>query len=146
MTAYRPPGWMTKQVFNPLVALFAKRLGISLDGANVLAVRGRRSGEWRTVPVNPLPYQGQRYLVAPRGDTEWVRNLRAAGKGELRLGKRRRAFRAEEVAGTEKPPLLRAYLTRWGHATASYWGDLNKDSSDDDISRFAQNHPVFRIQ
>lgn len=146
MAAYRPPGWMTKNVFNPLVALFTEKLGISVDGANVLAVRGRRSGAWRTVPVYPLPYQGQRYLVAPRGDTEWVRNLRAAGSGELRLGKRRRAFRAEEVPDAEKPPLLRAYLKRWGHVTTTYWGDLKKDSSDQDIRRAAPNHPVFRIQ
>ena len=144
MARYQQPGWIVTRIFNPVVALFAQRLGISLDGAQVLAVRGRRSGQWRTVPVNPLTLNGQRYLVAPRGDTEWVRNLRAAGGGELRLGKKRRPFRAEEVADAEKPPLLRAYLKRWARATGAFF-DAKPDAPDDDFRRIAPDHPVFRI-
>lgn len=63
------------------------RHGISLLGSRVLSVRGRKSGEVRSVPVNLLPFAGERYLVAPRGQTQWVRNLRVAGEGRLRVGR-----------------------------------------------------------
>src|SRR5579859_3552440 len=108
-THYRAPGWFTRNVFNQLVAFLTKR-GISILGSRVLAVRGRASGEWRTTPVNLLTYEGRRYLVAPRGETQWVRNLRVARDGELRVGRRVEAFRAVELADDEKPPVLRAYL------------------------------------
>jgi len=77
---YRAPGWFTRNVFNRLVALLTRQ-GVSVMGSRVLAVKGRTSGEWRTTPVNLLGYEGRRYLVAPRGETQWVRNLRVAGTG-----------------------------------------------------------------
>ena len=79
---YVRPGWFTKHVFNPLVAILT-RVGISVWGSRELRVRGRKSGEWRTTPVNLLIYEANRYLVAPRGETQWVRNLRVAGVGEV---------------------------------------------------------------
>ncbi len=88
------------------------RLGISVWGSRMLCVRGRKSGESRSTPVNLLTYEGQRYLVAPRGHTQWVRNLRVAGGGELRVGRRAERFAASELADTQKPDLLRAYLKR----------------------------------
>ena len=90
---YRAPGWFTRNVFNQFVA-FLTRQGISVLGSRVLAVKGRTSGQWRTTPVNLLTYDGRRYIVAPRGETQWVRNLRAVGTGELRLGKRAERFAA----------------------------------------------------
>ena len=84
----RAPGWFTRNVFNRLVA-FLTRQGISVLGSRVLAVKGRTSGQWRTTPVNLLTHDGHRYLVAPRGEAQWVRNLRAAGTGELRVGRAR---------------------------------------------------------
>ena len=69
--------WMNG-FFNGLVRTLT-RYGISIYGSRVLYVRGRKTGEWRTTPVNPLSYGGHRYLVAPRGHTQWVRNMRAAG-------------------------------------------------------------------
>ncbi|WP_369640718.1 nitroreductase/quinone reductase family protein, partial [Nocardia sp. JMUB6875] len=91
------------------------KLGISVAGSRLLAVRGRKSGEWRTTMVNVLTTEdGRRYLVAPRGHTQWVRNLRVAGSGELRLGRRSEVFSANEVADDQKLPILRAYLDRWG--------------------------------
>src|SRR6266700_3706907 len=99
-------------LFNKAVAGLA-RMGIGVCGARVLAVRGRVSGEWRTTPVNPLTVGGERYLVAPRGHTQWVRNLRAAGGGELRIGKRVERFTATELPDERKPEVLRAYLKRW---------------------------------
>src|SRR5438067_10636317 len=106
MTArYVKPDWFTKNVFNPTVALFT-RLGISVWGSRILRVRGRKTGEWRSTPVNLLTYQGQRYLVAPRGSTQWVRNLRATGSGELALGSRVEPFSAVELADDDKVPIL----------------------------------------
>jgi deazaflavin-dependent oxidoreductase (nitroreductase family) len=102
---YLKPGWLTSRVLNPLFM----RLGT----IPTLAVRGRTSGEWRTVPVNVLELDGQRYLVAPRGDTQWVRNLRATGRGELRLRGRVEPFRATEIPDNEKPRVIEAYLARW---------------------------------
>src|ERR1700721_1577767 len=103
-TRYIKPGTMTG-LFNAAGARLT-RMGISVAGSRVLAVRGRTSGEWRTTPVNPLTHEGRRYLVAPRGETQWVRNLRAAGAGELRLGKRAEPFRGRELTADEKVPVL----------------------------------------
>ncbi|MBV9040633.1 MAG: nitroreductase family deazaflavin-dependent oxidoreductase, partial [Acidimicrobiia bacterium] len=93
---YKKPGWFTRFVFNPIVAGFT-RLGISVLGSRVLRVRGRKSGEWRTVPVNLLTHEGQRYLVAPRGETQWVKNIRVAGGGELQLGRKIEAISVVEL-------------------------------------------------
>ena len=98
---YRAPGWFTRNVFNQLVA-FLTRQGISVLGSRVLAVKGRTSGQWRTTPVNLLIHDGRRYLVAPRGETQWVRNLRAAGTGELRVGRRAESSVAENSPTTRK--------------------------------------------
>jgi deazaflavin-dependent oxidoreductase (nitroreductase family) len=100
-------------IFNATVARLT-RMGISVAGSRVLAVRGRTSGEWRTTPVNPLTVpDGTRYLVAPRGVTQWVRNLRAIGTGELRVGRRAEPFRGTEVSDDDKPAILREYLKHW---------------------------------
>src|ERR1700758_4592435 len=111
--ANKRPGWFTKNVFNRLVALLT-RLGLSVWGSRVLEVRGRSSGEWRRTPVNLLTVDGRRYLVAPRGETQWVRNMRASGGGRLRLGSRTEDFTAAELLDdAEKAGILRAYLKRW---------------------------------
>jgi len=122
------------------------RLGISLYGARILAVRGRSRGAWRTVPVNVLEHAGRRYLVAPRGTTQWVRNLRAAGGGELRLGRRCEAFRAVEIGDAEKPPLLRAYLAKWRFEVDRFFAGIGPDATDEALLRIAPDYPVFRIE
>ena len=111
-THYRPPGWFTRNVFNRAVSFLTAK-GVSVLGSRVLAVRGRTSGEWRTTPVNLLELDGTRYLVSPRGEGQWVRNLRVAGSGELRVGNRSEVFTSRELADDEKVPVLRAYLRRW---------------------------------
>ena len=88
--------------------------GISLMGSRVLAVRGRTSGEPRSNPVNLLELDGERYLVAPRGNTQWVRNARAAGSGQLRLGKRIEQVELVELPAGERVPVLRVYLAQVG--------------------------------
>ena len=104
------------------------RIGVSVWGSRTLAVRGRTSGEWRTVPVNLLEHDGARYLVAPRGETQWVRNLRVAGTGELRLGPRREIFRAREIPDSEKPAILRAYLRKWAFEVNQFFQGVGADA------------------
>jgi deazaflavin-dependent oxidoreductase (nitroreductase family) len=144
MAHYRRPDWFTKHVFNPLVAGLT-RVGLSVAGSRVLEVRGRKSGEWRTTPVNPLDFQGSRYLVAPRGHTQWVRNLRASGEGRLRGRRRTEEFRAEEIPDAEKAPLLRAYLERWKWESGMFFEGVGPDSTDEELLRIAPDHPAFRI-
>jgi hypothetical protein len=107
MAYYRKPDWFTRHVFNPAVALLT-RAGISIWGSRVLRVRGRKSGEWHSHPVNLLSYEGNEYLVAPRGLTQWVRNIRVAGGGELLLGNKVQPFKAVEMPDEAKVPILRA--------------------------------------
>src|SRR5690606_8220012 len=138
------PGRFTVRFLNRGVAGLIRR-GVGVGGSRILAVRGRKSGEWRTTPVNLLTVDGAHYLVAPRGHVQWTRNMRAAGGGELRLGKRVDPFTATEVADDDKPPLLRAYLKRWKAEVGVFFRGVGPDSSDEELRRIAPDHPVFRI-
>jgi len=133
------------QIFNAAVARLT-RMGISVYGSRVLAVRGRKSGEWRTTPVNPLTIDGQRYLVSPRGNTQWVRNMRVAGGGELRIGQRAEKFTATELPVEERPAVLRAYLKKWKFEVGMFFQGVGPDAPDDKILAIAPDHPVFRIE
>jgi deazaflavin-dependent oxidoreductase (nitroreductase family) len=132
-------------VLNAVFAALA-RVGISVYGSRILAVRGRTSGEWRTIPVNLLNHDGTQYLVAPRGETQWVRNLRASKTGELRLGGRAEPFTARELQNAEKPPVLRAYLKKWAFEVKVFFDGVGADASDHELLRIAPNHPVFVIE
>jgi deazaflavin-dependent oxidoreductase (nitroreductase family) len=141
---YQRPGWFTTHVFNRIVALMT-RAGIGVYGSRVLEVPGRRSGEPRHTPVNLLRFEGNQYLVAPRGHTQWVKNLRASGSGRLLLGRRADPFTATEVVDADKPPLLRAYLKRWKWEVGAFFGGVGPESSDADLLAIAPDHPVFRV-
>ncbi len=132
-------------VFNGVVG-FLTRVGIPLAGSRVLAIRGRSSGQWRTTPVNPLRVGGARYLVAPRGQAQWVRNLRVAGGGELRAGRRVESFTAVEVGDDEKAPILRAYLKAWAWEVGRFFEGVSADSPDSWLAEVAPGFPVFRIE
>lgn len=132
------------RLFNRIVAGLA-RLGVSLMGSRVLAVRGRTSGEIRTVPVNLLTVDEQRYLVAPRGQVQWVRNLRVAGEGELRIGRRSEAFTATELADEEKVPVLREYLRKWAWEVGRFFDGLDATSEDAALLAAAPDFPAFRV-
>jgi len=144
MAQYQKPDWLTKHVFNPLVMLLTNR-GLSVRGSRILVVRGRKSGQIRTTPVNPLEIGGARYLVAPRGETEWVRNLRAARGGELRLGRHREPIGVEELPDEAKPPILREYLRRWKTETEKFFDGVTAESPESELRRIAPRHPVFRV-
>lgn len=141
---YVEPGRFTNRVFNPLVGWLTRR-GLSLKGSRVLEVRGRRSGEWRATPVNLLELDGAQYLVAPRGHTQWVRNLRAAGEGRLRVGRRTTAFTATELADADKAPVIRAYLDQWAWEVGAFFEDLTADATDEQVAAAAPGFPVFRL-
>ena len=141
---YIAPGAWTDHLFNRVVA-FLTRHGVSLYGSRILYVRGRSSGEWRTTPVNPLDYEGGRYLVAPRGQTQWVRNMRVARGGELRVGRRIERFTATELPDAEKPAVLRAYLKRWKFEVGVFFDGVGPDATDDQLLAIAPGYPVFRL-
>jgi deazaflavin-dependent oxidoreductase (nitroreductase family) len=141
---YQRPGWFTKNVFNRVVAALT-RVGVSVAGSRVLEVRGRKTGEPRRTPVNPLTLDGARYLVAPRGHTQWVRNLRARGEGRLLVGRRAEQFSASEITDEEKPAILRAYLEKWKWEVGAFFGGVGPDSPEEELRRIAPDHPIFRI-
>jgi deazaflavin-dependent oxidoreductase (nitroreductase family) len=97
---------------------------------------GRRSGRPISTPVPPFAYQASRYLVSGGGETDWVRNLRAAGQGELRRGRARECFRAVEVQGDEHDRVVAAYREHMGMRARSFFAAL-PDPAD---------HAVFRIE
>lgn len=140
----RPTG--ADRAFGRVVRYLSDR-GLSLAGAQTLTVRGRVSGEPRTVPVNPLRLGDREYLVAIRGETEWVRNVRAAGVAELRRGRRRRAVRPRELDVAVRVPVLRAYLDRWGWEVKRFLpAGLTVDASDEQLAAHAHQMPVFVLE
>lgn len=141
---YKKPDVFTRTLLNPLVGL-AAGLGLSMKGSRKLAVRGRKSGEWRTTPVNPLSFEGSRYLVAPRGETHWVRNIRVSHEGRLTLGRKTETIRVEELPDGAKVPVLRAYLEEWAWESKQFFGLPNANVPDSELERIAPNHPVFRV-
>ncbi len=120
--------------------------GVSLLGSRVLTVRGRRTGTPRSVPVNLLVLDGERYLVAPRGTTQWVRNVRAADTAELRVGRRTETVRLVEVPAAERVPVLRAYLARWGWEVGRFVEGLTRRSTDAELASVAPGMPVFHVE
>jgi deazaflavin-dependent oxidoreductase (nitroreductase family) len=96
-------------------------LGLGLRHNYLLEVRGRKSGRVRATPVDLLDLGGKRYLVAPRGRTQWVRNAEAAGEVALRRGRRRERFRLRALGPEEKPEILKAYLDRFAKTVQRYF-------------------------
>ncbi|MCW2540546.1 MAG: hypothetical protein JWN95_2271 [Frankiales bacterium] len=141
---YLAPGWITRRLLNPTIAGLA-RAGISVWGSRELRVKGRKSGQWRATPVNLLTVGADRYLVAPRGTAQWVRNLRVAGSGELRVGRRVETFRFEELADEDKAGILRDYLRRWKFEIGAFFEGVGPDASDEQLTQIAPGYPVFRI-
>ena len=142
---YKEPDWFTRNVFNRAVAGLT-RLGVSVWGSRVLEVPGRKTGEPRRTPVNLLDFEGGQYLVSPRGNGQWVRNVRANdGRLDLLLGKRRSPQVATEVADVDTTELLRSYLKRWKFEVGMFFDGVDASSTDEEIQAIAPNHPVFRL-
>lgn len=145
MPNYDAPSPIFAKVINPVVVFLVERLGLSYQGVWVLVVRARNTGELKKVPVNLLIYQGARYLVSPRGETQWVRDLRAASAAELRRGNTiDKVLVAEDVAEAGRPPVLRAYLQKWDSQTKSIFG-FDRAATDAQLVESAPRHPVIRL-
>jgi deazaflavin-dependent oxidoreductase (nitroreductase family) len=145
MPRYQAPDFFTQRIFNPVIMLIGKTTGITMKNTQTLTVRGRTSGKPQSVPVSPIEVDGARYLVAPRGTTQWVRNIRAAGEGELRLGRKRERISVQEIPDDAKPAVLRPYLRVWESEMKKFFNGVGPDASDEDMRREADEHPVFRI-
>jgi len=142
---YQSPGLLTRKLMNPFV-LVMMRVGISIWGSRILEVRGRTSGMPRRTPVNLLEVEGVHYLVSPRGEGQWVRNVRAdGGRLALLLGRRREERIAREVPDSEKSPIIRAYLRRWKMEVGVFFDGVSADSEEEDLQRIAPDHPVFML-
>jgi deazaflavin-dependent oxidoreductase (nitroreductase family) len=144
-TRYERPGFFTRHLFNRAVRR-ATRWGLSVWGSRELRVAGRRSGHVRTTVVNLLDHDGARYLVAPRGETEWVRNVRVAGGAELRVGRRVEAATLHELADDVKVDVLRAYLRRWKWEVGQFFQGIGPDATDDELLAIAPGYPVFEVR
>ena len=143
MTVYHKPSGMTK-FFNRVFGSFAG-IGLTPKKSVMLEVKGRRSGEPRSVPVNWVEHDGNRYLVSPRGESEWVRNVRAGGgQAVLRHGKRE-SVRLEELPAGERAPIIQAYLRENAMSTKQHFG-IDPRSDITEFERIAPVHPVFRIE
>jgi deazaflavin-dependent oxidoreductase (nitroreductase family) len=128
---YRKPDVFTRKVMQPLLA--------ALGVAPTLTVRGRTSGRPYTFPVLPLDYEGHRYVVAPRGNTQWARNLRATGQADLKIGRRRMHVKASEIPAAERKPYVDAYVRQYGK---KYGGFVAKEFA---ALPDPANHPVFLL-
>lgn len=141
---YIEPDAFTRRVFNPLIQRLTK-WGISMWGSRVLAVPGRTSGATRTTPVNVLTIGDDRYLVAPRGVTEWVKNVRVAGGCTLTVGRRHEQVGLVELADVDKPEVLRSYLRRWKWEVGQFFDGVGPDATDEQLLAIAAGYPVFRL-
>ncbi|MGV0746423.1 nitroreductase/quinone reductase family protein [Mycolicibacterium sp. XJ870] len=142
-TRYDAPGPVAR-AGNDLVRRLAE-LGVSIAGTTALRVRGRRTGAPHTVVVNLMAVDGEKYVVAPRGNTQWVRNARASGVVETGPRWRRRTARIAEVADEAKPPLLKRYLDRWYWEVKGHAAGLTPQSSEGQLCAAAPSIPVFKL-
>lgn len=140
---YDVPGTGSK-IFNEVFRRFAE-VGVSIAGSTAVRVRGRTSGRLHGVVVNLLDLDGRRYLVSPRGNTQWARNARAAGEIELGPTWRSRRSRIVEVADDAKPEVLRPYIDRWYWQIKGHVGGLTPDSSAEQMRAVAPSIPVFEV-
>ena len=133
-------------MMNSTVKFVVGNLGLNMQGAEVLTVRGRKSGEPRSVVVNPLELNGATYLMSPRGQTQWVKNLREDTTLTLHRGSHSNGYLAEEVADAAvKVDVLRNYLDRWSWQVKNLMG-ADKNSSDDELRAIIDTHPVFVLR
>jgi deazaflavin-dependent oxidoreductase (nitroreductase family) len=145
--AYRQPPWIMRRLFDPLTLFLVGRLGMDdHNGTRVIEVKGRSSGVWRATPVRLLEMDGQHYLVAMYGESNWAKNLRAQGGGRLRMGAHLTDFRAVELTGEDKLPVLRAYLKRWWSFVARMTTVTSPEAPDQEILDAAPRHPVFKLE
>jgi hypothetical protein len=134
----------TARVANEIFRWLAE-LGISVAGTRALRVRGRKTGKRRGVVINLMTVDGRNFVVSPRGNTQWARNARAAGRVEMGPRWRSRDVGISEVADDAKPALLRLYLQRWYWEVKGHVGGLTPDCTDEELRAAAPSIPVFEM-
>jgi hypothetical protein len=139
---YEPPGAIARAL-NVLFGAFI-RAGLAPRYNVLLQVRGRKSGRLFSVPVNLIAYGGRRYLVAPRGHTQWSRNAAAAGQVTLVRAFRGETVRLGAVDDVEKPPILKAYLDAYPSAVQRYF-PVPAGAAVERFAPLAPDYPVFAI-
>jgi deazaflavin-dependent oxidoreductase (nitroreductase family) len=115
------------------------------NGTRVIEAQGRRSGVWRSTPVRVLDLNEHQYVVAMYGESNWARNLRSQRLGRIRRGKHLDEFRAVEIGGRDKLPILRAYFKRWWNLVSGMTIVTSPDAPEEEIAKAAPFHPVFRL-
>ena len=143
VSSYLKPGTLDRIFGRALVFLI--RIGLVRGHFYVLEVRGRTSGRTISLPVDPLDFDGQRYLVCARGNSNWVRNTRAAGEIALVRALRRRRYAARELAPDMRPPILKAYLDRFATEVQRFF-PVPKGSAVEAFNDLAPRYPVFALQ
>jgi deazaflavin-dependent oxidoreductase (nitroreductase family) len=123
---------------------FLLKLGIGLAHNYLLEVRGRKTGKVYSTPVNVLEYKGKKYLVAPRGYTQWVRNVETSGEATLVQRAERTKVRLRTVADEEKPEILKAYLDRFKLTVQRYF-PIAAGSPAEAFQPLAVRYPVFEL-
>lgn len=142
-TRYDQPNRAARAV-NEVIRQLAE-LGIGIAGSRALRVRGRTTGQWRSVVVNVLTVDGRDYVVSPRGNTQWARNARAAGSVQTGPRWRRRQVSIREIPDAAKPELLRRYVDRWYWEVKGHSGGLTPASTDSEVKEIAASIPVFEL-
>lgn len=138
---YEAPSGFEKG-FNRLLGVVAG-LGIGPSYVHLLQVRGRKSGKLYSTPVSVLELNGKMFLVAPRGPTQWVRNAEAAGEITLKRGSARR-FRLRPLSDSEKPEVLKAYLSNYKAAVQRFF-PIEPDAPLEAFAQIAAGYPAFEL-
>ncbi len=138
------PSLLTRRILDPALSTLI-RLGVMPSRIQLLTVAGRSTGKSHSVPVTPVDLGGRTYLVSPRGELEWVRNIRVAGKGELRNGRRMRPISVTELPPYERAAVLKQYFRENKVAIGRYFTIKSADASLSDFADEADRHPVFAV-
>jgi len=132
------------RTFNKVFGLLVG-LGLAQDHNYLIETRGRTTGRVRSTPVNVLDVGGRRFLVAPRGRTQWVRNAEAAGEVVLKRRRQRRRFSLRTLPEGEKPEILREYLERYRLTVQRYF-PVKAGSAPSAFAEIAGRYPVFELK
>lgn len=130
------------RLFNRLMQLLI-RLGLAPKGLHLLTVRGRKTGKLYSTPVTLVEEAGERWLVSPYGEVNWVRNARAAGQVTLMRGGRSETVKIVELGPEESAPVLKKYIKH--EAITRPYFDVQVDSPLEAFIAEAPRHPVFRL-
>jgi deazaflavin-dependent oxidoreductase (nitroreductase family) len=142
LPVFREPSAVEK-IFNRVFG-FLVGVGLGYSYNYLLQVRGRKSGKLYSTPINLLERDGKRFLVAPRGRTQWVRNAEAAGEVTLKKGSTRQKFRLRPTAETEKPEILKAYLDTFKREVQRYF-PVAAGSPAQSFVELSTSYPVFEL-